>query len=1196
MHQRLRDTIIAVAALTLSLALCVPAGGQVIKGSISGTVMDPQGAVLSGASIQARNTETGLVFTATSDKAGLYRLNLLPVGTYSVEITAAGFSKAENKSIGVTAGSDTSMGSVRLTVGESSTTVEVTAEKPLVESSEAQVTNTFTGTALNTFAGIQENQGLDRLALFVPGVVNSRQNNFSNTNGGVGFSVGGIRGRNNDQEIDGQNNNDNSVGGPSLQVSDTNFVEQYVLITNQFGPEYGRNAGSVVNVITKSGTNNWHGSLYGDETSSFLNALSNLQKSNGLTGPPRTNQEFGGGAIGGPIVKNKAFIFNGFDEQLFAGNTVFTSGTTSPTPAGLATLAGCSGINANALSFLTRFGPYGFSAGSPTAIPTGPGGTFRTTAVTPTCNVQVGAVTRTLSTPAHQFNWIERGDLQLGNNTISGRYIMRRNNTFNNNDNGAGGWVQNTTALSQSVLTSWTRNLSAHMVNEARVGFVRLNVQFGGNTIGNAFEPTDGNLTSALANVSFQNGGTLGIGPNTALPQGRIVNTWQLQDNWNYVVGKHALKAGVNWTYQRSPNIFLPDINGQFRFTTLSSFLTTDQPNRILIANGDPLVDFREYDTFLYVGDDWKISQNLTLNLGLTWTYYGQPENLFNSLTTKRESNPATAFWASSINGQSIPLSARTNPNIPTVRNSFGPSVGFAYSPQWGGFLTGHGKTVFRGGYRLLYDPPFYNIYLNISNSAPFVFLQTITGAQAAANPLLPVPVGNAVRAQLAPSLTPGVFDPRTFTQTIVSPNFGPDKVHSWSFGIERGITKNSAFEARYVGNSGTNLFQTVDGNPYVGTAAAPGLAQSFPNLVPAGVTACTAPGVVQTTAQAAAGPNPALGRANCNQGLVGSRNNGGYSNYQGLQLEFRANNLFKQLTVRTGYTWSKTLDNTSDIFATNVGGNTLTVAQNPFNTGSGEYSLSGLNVPNAWTLTFNERLPFFKEQHGAVGHILGGWEFSATYILASGQGYTPFQGGAEALQSTTFGNVYDSAFVGAFNGVDSARPFFGSKSAPIDSVGIFAGDACLFKNSGLFLGATAGVLNGACALPTGQLLSVNALNASNTLVSITNNQARYIVNARTSQQIFGTPFGNVPRNPAADAIQNTANATLSKTLKLGERAAFDFHITAVNALNHFNFIGVDPQLEHAGVTGLFGAAFGNPALSSNANGRQVFVGGRVTF
>src|SRR5260370_31196041 len=180
--------------------------------------MDPQGAVLSGASIQARNTETGLVFTATSDKAGLYRLNLLPVGTYSVEITAAGFSKAENKSIGVTAGSDTSMGSVRLTVGESSTTVEVTAEKPLVESSEAQVTNTFTGTALNTFAGIQENQGLDRLALFVPGVVNSRQNNFSNTNGGVGFSVGGIRGRNNDQEIDGQNNNDNSVGGPSLQV------------------------------------------------------------------------------------------------------------------------------------------------------------------------------------------------------------------------------------------------------------------------------------------------------------------------------------------------------------------------------------------------------------------------------------------------------------------------------------------------------------------------------------------------------------------------------------------------------------------------------------------------------------------------------------------------------------------------------------------------------------------------------------------------------------------------------------------------------------------------------------------------------------------------------------------------------------------------------------------------------------------
>src|SRR5260370_41869172 len=117
MHERLRATIIAVAALTLSLALCVPAGGQGIKGSISGTVMDPQGAVLSGPSIQAWNTETGLVFTATSDKAGLYRLNSLPVGAYCVEITDIGFIKAENKKIGDTSRSGTSMRYARMRDG-----------------------------------------------------------------------------------------------------------------------------------------------------------------------------------------------------------------------------------------------------------------------------------------------------------------------------------------------------------------------------------------------------------------------------------------------------------------------------------------------------------------------------------------------------------------------------------------------------------------------------------------------------------------------------------------------------------------------------------------------------------------------------------------------------------------------------------------------------------------------------------------------------------------------------------------------------------------------------------------------------------------------------------------------------------------------------------------------------------------------
>ncbi len=167
------------------------------------------------------------------------------------------------------------------------------------------------------------------------------------------------------------------------------------------------------------------------------------------------------------------------------------------------------------------------------------------------------------------------------------------------------------------------------------------------------------------------------------------MNTWQAQDNWNFVMGKHTFKAGVNYTFQRSPNIFLPNIDGAFRFANWNAFMN-NTPNRVQLAKGNPSLDFREHDTFLYGGDDWKIGRNLTVNLGLTWSYYGQPANLFNQQEVPRETNPATALWATTssalttaganVIGQPIPLvGVRAFPNFPAPKNSFGPSVGFAY-------------------------------------------------------------------------------------------------------------------------------------------------------------------------------------------------------------------------------------------------------------------------------------------------------------------------------------------------------------------------------------------------------------------------------------------------------------------------------------------------------------------------------------
>jgi hypothetical protein len=1151
---------------------------QVLKGSISGTATDPQGAVVPGAKVTITNNATGTSLNTTTDNAGLFRFNLIPAGEYKVQVAAQGFSSAVQNNVVVAAGRDTGIGSIKLAVGQASTTVEVTAAAPLIESTQSQVTNTFAGTQLSSFAGVQENEGLDNLALFVPGVVASRDNNFSNFNGGTGFSSNGLRGRNNDQQIDGQNNNDNSVAGPALFVTDPEFVNQYVIITNQFGPEYGRNSGSVVNIITKSGGNAWHGSIFGNENNSILNSMTNFQKrfdtdinGNPLTDPPRLNDEFAGFTIGGPWIKNKLFFFGGFDEEIVSQKAIFASNNLTPTPAGLATLAGCF-PGSSSLTALQKFGPFGISGGNPVAIPS-----TITTNVSAGCPAaEFSGVSRTVSQPSHIFDWIGRMDLQLGSDTITGRYLFNRNNSFNNDDNGAAGYLFNVPALSQAVLLSWTHNLTSRIVNEARGSFGRTNVEFGGNTIGNT-EPTAQNLDQAIANVTFSSSGLLGFGPATNLPQGRIVNTYQAQDNFNWVAGKHQIKAGVNYTYQRSPNAFLPNINGQFRFADWDAFFA-NTPNRVRIAQGPSSLDFREHDTFLYAGDDWKVSQALTLNLGVTWSYYGQPANLFNNITTSRESNPATAFW-----DPSLPLSVRTFPSFPSTKTSVGPSVGFAWAPQGGGMLTGGGKTVVRGGYRLLYDPPFYNIYLNMATSAPQVFLQTFTRATAAALPLPATPTGPNVRAELSPSLTPGVLDPRTQAETNITPDFGPDRIHTWSLGIEREVSRNSAVELRYVGNRATNLFQSVNGNPFIADLAA-----SFPQFLPAGVTPCTTP-LISPAPGVAPGPtSPDFGREHCGQGVERLRTNTGFSHYHALQSEFRANNLFKQLTFRASYTFSKTLDNVSEIFGTAAAGNSVAFSQNPTDFRKGEYSFSGIDYPHQVSVLLTEQLPFFKEQHGLFGHLFGGWAISANYIAASGQRYTPSQIATAEFSSP--GDFYDQAFLNAFAGTDSARPFFGNKNAPVTNVGAFGSDACVF----FAITGTEPVCSPAFA---NTLVSVNSLNANgpnSTPVTVTSNDVRYILNGGGAQAVFGTPFGNVRRNVEQDAMTSIGNLSAFKSIKFNERVAFEFHATALNVLNHPNFLSIDPFLEDAGLSSPF-TGFGDPTVT-NSQPRKLLFGGRISF
>jgi hypothetical protein len=1182
-EKSLRNSLIlGVLFLAASLFFCFSMTAQVVTGSISGAVTDQTGAVVDGATVMLTNESTNATQKATTSATGTFRFTLLPVGHYTVDVSKEGFRKMRVQGAAVDANNENVLGALKLQVGETSESVEVTAAPPLVEAAQAQVTAAISGEALQSFAGTAENQGLDFIALTLPGVGASRDNNFANTNG-VGFAVNGIRGRNNDQQIDGENNNDNSVAGPALFMSDSEFVSEYQATTSNFGPEYGRNSGSVINVVTKSGTNHWHGTIFGEETNSIFTSLTNTEKdftTPAITKPPRFNQEFTGGTVGGPLVKDRLFVFGGFDNQILSSKITDATGLLTPTPLGLTQLAACF-PGSPSIAALQAFGPYGVGAGSPA-----PNGTpsNQTTTTGGGCTYQVAGVQRTVPNGLHFYDWIAKLDVHATNSdSISMRYFFQKQIIFNFEVAAgaqADGYPVNIPSLGQSALVDWTHTFSNRFLNELRVGYTRNNVQFGGNTLGTV--PTTNGIAGALTSVAFQSPSLLGYGPPSAnFPQGRIVSTYQLQDNFSYTMGRHQLKWGANITNQRSPNVTLPTYNGAFSFggNDLGQY-AANTPAAVAAVVGSPNFDFKEWDTFLYAGDDWKVKSNLTLNLGLTWSYLGQPANIFHKETVATQSS-GSPLW-----NPNLPTSVTTSPSIGAVHNLFGPSIGFAWSPN--GWLTGNGKTVVRGGYRLTYDPAYYNIFLGNATSAPVVLNNTFTPSGTFTPPgLIAQPFGPAVRAEYAPLLPVGKLDPRNSPEIITPATLRPDKVHEWSFGIQREITSHAAVEVRYVGNHGENLFQTQNVNPYIA-----GLATLFPNLVPSGLTPCPA---------ASAAIPSAVGRINCNAGVQLETGNTGFSNYNGLQAEFRTTNLFKQLTLRTNYTWSKTLDNTSEIFNTFSAGNSETLAQNPLNLAGGEYGISGISFPQTWNLTFVEDLPFLRAQHGLVGKLLGGWQLSGTYTLQSGQPFTPSQ---QIINEGSYGpspnGIEDTAFNLALNnGIpDVVRPFVGSLSAPGNQVGIYAGDVC-----NAFGIAAACAASGGPAANT--LLSLNAINATGSLTPVTNSQVRLIANGAEADSIFGTPFGTAGRNILRDYHTNIANFSVYKNFRFSERASVQWHVTMNNVFNHPNYgntsPGINPYIENAGNPN-YQVGFATPQLESDATlscpagTRCVFLGVKVLY
>ncbi len=1203
--------------LTLSIFFSSQAAfAQATTGNLRGTVLDPNGQAVPGASVVAKNQATGVSSptTTTTESGTFFITNLLP-GQYSITVTTnSGFKTATISGIAVRLGLETDV-PVALEVGTASEVVTIVAGADEVAQTTSEVSANFESRKVSELPSNAAGSGIDTLALNVPGVVPGFGNVNSN---GTTLSVNGNRARSNNFTIDGTDNNDLSIGGPSYFVSNTELVQEFQIITNNFSAQYGRNQGAIVNIITKAGTNDFRGSAFiYHRNSRALDSLTNLE--NRIVGRERPDKFISntfGGVFGGPIIRNKAFFFGSFQGIRQAQNLTARGNNPAILASEFSRLQAAFPGNAAIRAITTQgaFALSNFGTVRPrTDLTAAQANTRICISATPAINCVVGgnetgffaAATpeREFSLPFTQNEFSIRGDWNITDkDNVSVRYLWQDSVTTNSLG-GSNGFTGDVPARSKNLSGFYTRQISGRAVNSFQATFQQLSVRFGGGCTDplTGCIPDPAEIGEAYTNIAFAgvaglSGSTLqGIGGATNLPQGRIVDVNQFSDKIAWNVGSHALNFGVDFRYLKNSVPFLPNINGTVRYGSLAS-LVTNVPTSVTLAAGQSDLAYTQFDQFYFVQDDWRVRQNLTLNLGVRYEYSGQPINRINDVTLARESDPATALYR-----QNLPIEARTVPAIPADRNNIAPRLGFAWSPDFGDnafskfLFGGKDQSVVRGGYSIAYDAVFYNILLNISTSAPTVILDTfVPTAGLPANP-----IGSAVRAAYSSNLRRNTFDPRLLAQTDVSNAFHSPYTIQYSVGIQRQINDSNVFEIRYVGNKGKDLFQTINGNPlynrlYDGfsqTITLAGVATliNFPNFrnllgntpAPQGAATCT------DNAATPDNEGACFGRLLPGRGLIRSRTNTGSSQYDSLQARYNGRFLGKNLIFGAAYTFSKGLDNASEIFS--FGENA--VAQNPFDVEAGERGISGFDRPHAFSLNYIYDVPLYKEQKGFLGKLLGGWQLNGTYNLASGRPYTPEQ----FRNSQVFGGGYiDGGFANTFIGLDNLRPFNGNLNADIRLVAVTNIDARLM-----------GLLGPTTALSSTGFYLLNDLNrrdatGNRILTPTTPNAVRFIFNGPGAALAFGTPFGDVGRNSVRGPILNQVNMGLFKTTRISENLRVQFRAEAFNVLNtRTSGFGVAAGnslpgllIENAGIAGSEFANNGDVTLST----RRIQFGLRIIF
>jgi Carboxypeptidase regulatory-like domain len=1020
--KRLASRFLVLLVLVGLVSVLTPAWGQEVTAAMVGTVSDDSGAPIKGATVVARDTERGVVWTAETNDSGSFTILRLPVGTYTAEATAAGFEKTIYPAFALVL-NQTARLNFKMKVGKVSETVEVTGSAPVLQTEDAQVGTVMDSNSVTNLA--LESRNYIQLTLLSPGVVTTDPSTFNYgsqtaegaNNGGGRPYINGNREEDNNFLLDGVDNNqasDNLTG----YTPSPDAIGEFNLITQNASSEFGNYAGGIINATIKSGTNHYHGDVFEFLRNDFFNAnkWENSSFVSGLPGglpTPKLRWNIFGGTLGGPIIKNKLFFFGdyqGIRRDLPASSSQISVLTpdeiggnfgallTTSTPTQLynpcaAGTGGTSGVPCNILAPGARpqFTGNVISPGNlDPAFTALVSSAFYPKAITTLSNGFGAAV----NTTNNKFN-TDQGDIKIDYIISSKDHINARYSKADEFDPGTNSQPLLGNSLSEAWLNNgsvnWTHSFSSNLLNEVRFGkngikLIAPTITFAPavGSLANTIGILDGNPARLLGlpEFGFDGGTGSSVGQGGALTNlGSIVNpqhfsstVTQFDESLIYTHGRHVIKAGFQ-LQRYNLNVFYPGNAGELGAQVFGLGAGGNYSGNG--SGGDPSADFalglpesvgrgvstggwhaRDWLFAGFVQDDWRVTSNLTFNLGLRyenrtpWTELHNRQVNVNIFTGALEfpGRAAVPNGVVGTNGFSSGLYPAVNGLL-----DFEPRLGFAWSPaMWGG------KTVIRGGFAISSFQEGTGTNLRLTQNPPFTPSQS-----AGTNSQTGIAAFN-IESAFA-SAAPPAGDPFINSTMLAWFNVKPATADQWNLTIQQQIARNTTFQIGYVGQRTTHLMVPIDldqGNLHAdGTITYPYIG----GLNPIGT---VINGITTTTPTY--GPN--------GLGLVKESASVGNMNYNALQavLQKRASG---GLEAQVSYTYQKCMANSAGYYGSWGGQsqNADSYWQNIFNP-NGDYAQCYwdtkhvLSAYAVYDLPFGRGKQFGHDLPAGVNAVVGNW------------------------------------------------------------------------------------------------------------------------------------------------------------------------------------------------------------------------------